>query len=260
MVIALEIDFRQIGKREWEEIMVTNTSSNEEQNQLTDKINTAQYSQTSQGREDIKIPLSLYGAFVDVRNTELTAYWTRYNIQLALNVAVLGLGFAKGNDIPSFIIIGGMCLIPIWMLFIILSKRIISYGWERYILECEGNFPEEFKMFEKVRKGEGSSNFYNLNFIAISIPILFALGWHYLLFLKLGYAWLTWNISNIFSLVWDSFKNFPNPISDLRIFFFLMSDLLIIFLILVLTTEWLKPKKQEDQNNSSRRNSSCSRG
>jgi len=89
----------------------------------------------------------LYTALVNIRNTELTVYWTRYNIQSALNTAVLvgALAGVKGSDrlpLPVLlaVAVGGFFLAVIWLVFAVYGKRLFVDGWEEWIAEYEENF------------------------------------------------------------------------------------------------------------------------
>lgn len=89
----------------------------------------------------------LYLALVNIRNTELAAFWTRYNIQAVLNTGMIAVGLAalKGPDrLPVAVLlaisVGGATLAVFWLLFAILGKPLFVEGWEEWIAEYEENW------------------------------------------------------------------------------------------------------------------------
>ncbi|MBI2359674.1 MAG: hypothetical protein HYV04_12370, partial [Deltaproteobacteria bacterium] len=86
----------------------------------------------------------LYTALINIRNTEVQVYWTRYNIQSALNAVVLagGLAALKGpNPLPDIVLLplslGGFVMSCVWLWFAVLGKRLFVEGWEEWIAEYE---------------------------------------------------------------------------------------------------------------------------
>lgn len=133
-----------------------------------------------------------YNALVNVRNTELSAYWTRYNIQSVLNwglvVAYLSV---KSDSIISrqlgrYLFLASPCgilLASIWLFFIIKSKQLLTDRWERHIQKYEAEFlPKKHRLFtnvctEEEQKTYLKKNWDNLNFLARSIPVLLIFIW-----------------------------------------------------------------------------------
>jgi hypothetical protein len=129
-----------------------------------------------------------YAALVNVRNTELAAYWTRYNIQAVLN---LGLTVATLSSKPDsfigrnviFAAAVGIILALIWLFFTIYGKRLFTERWERHIVRYEQAFlPREHRLFANVlfeedAKGWFRKHWCNLNILARSIPTLLLLVW-----------------------------------------------------------------------------------
>lgn len=170
----------------------------------------------------------LYSSLLSVRNTELAAYWTRYNIQTVINFGLLALIIRfvfPLSDIPLLIPIVGMVLAIIWLSFVLLSKRLIIEEWDQCVKNYESVLAKqgvcrnililsEFKNKEK-NKNYFKRNWHNLNFVACTLPILCGLAW-YLILLLITYCSLSWGLGLgipfwgiIFYLVWAlTRKNF----------------------------------------------------
>jgi hypothetical protein len=138
-----------------------------------------------------------YTAMVNVRNTELTAYWARYNIQAILNIGLMAAMLSsKPNSIMRqymmYIAPIGIILSIIWLAFITCGKRILTKRWERYIIRYENDYlPIQHRLFANVHAEEEKketewylkiwgwfiTNLRNLNILACSIPIVSLLGW-----------------------------------------------------------------------------------
>lgn len=89
-----------------------------------------------------------YTALVNIRNTELTAYWTRYNIQAVLNLGFAALAISalvqlKGPFEPNKVLVkilfavAGFILAAIWLGFTVQGKKLFVDGWEEWIAEYE---------------------------------------------------------------------------------------------------------------------------
>jgi hypothetical protein len=132
-----------------------------------------------------------YTAFINVRNAELAAYWTRYNIQAVLN---LGLLFAALSAEPHSVIgqhmftisIGGFCLAVIWLFMTIWSKRLITKRWDKNIRRYERSYSKElFPLFTLVEAKENKKGFCNklkkhwnnLNILARVVPSILIVVW-----------------------------------------------------------------------------------
>ena len=134
-----------------------------------------------------------YTALVNVRNTELSAYWMRYNIQAVIN---LGLVAACISSKPDSIIgkhlfwvsLCGILLAFIWLFFAIKSKQLFTDRWERYIKKYEEDFlPEKHRLFTNVCIEEEQKTFLkkhwdNLNILAWSVPVFLIIIWAFILF------------------------------------------------------------------------------
>jgi len=129
-----------------------------------------------------------YTAIINVRNTELAAYWTRYNIQAVLNVGLLAaIISAKSDSIivrhQIIAVVGGLILSFIWLLFAIKGKHLITKRWDKHIREYEKEvLPGNYNLFEKVEAEEEAKkglhkHWDNLNILARVIPILLMVGW-----------------------------------------------------------------------------------
>lgn len=128
-----------------------------------------------------------YASLLSVRNTELTAYWTRYSIQSALNLGILIAALSSKPDSiigknHVFVAIAGIVLALIWLLFTYYGKLLLNKRWEEHIIQYEKHFPEDHRMFTRVRAEESSKGWFrrdlhNLNILARSIPVFVILGW-----------------------------------------------------------------------------------
>ena len=131
---------------------------------------------------------ALYSALVSVRNVELTAYWTRYNIQSAINFGLLAAALASSAD--SFIgknmvyaAIAGLILTLIWITFVVKGKKLLTGRRERHIRTYEENTHEvKYKLFCEVKKEEDSKSnlrraWDNLDVLARGLPMLCIVAW-----------------------------------------------------------------------------------
>lgn len=139
---------------------------------------------------------ALYSPLLSVRNTELAAYWTRYNIQIVLNFGILSLIFKFSSplsNIPPWVPIVGMFLAVIWLSFVFLSKRLIIKEWdkcvknyEQDILKKQQGVPDNILIISQFKSKEEDKNYFirnwhNLNFVACSLPIFCGLAWYLIL-------------------------------------------------------------------------------
>lgn len=129
-----------------------------------------------------------YTAFINVRNTEVAVYWTRYNIQTFLNLGLLVAALSAKPD--SLIVqhmfctsIGGFCLAVIWLFMTIWSKRLITKRWDEYIRQYEEHYCEELlPLFTLVEAEENKKGFWkkhwnNLNILARIVPVILIIVW-----------------------------------------------------------------------------------
>jgi len=129
-----------------------------------------------------------YSSFVSVRNTELAAYWTRYNILAAVNLALLAAALAANTSsliryCPWLISGGGIVLSFIWLLITIKSKQLLENRWDKHIRDYEGALKDNrIKLFTNVyseedKKSWVKKHYDNLNILARLLPILCIVGW-----------------------------------------------------------------------------------
>jgi len=135
-----------------------------------------------------------YTAFINVRNTELAAYWLRYNIQAVLNLGLLVAALSAKSDFLIgqnifFAPIVGLCLSVIWLLMTIWSKRLITKRWDKYIRQYEKKYSEElFQLFVSVEAEENKKglrnklkkHWNNLNILARIVPVILIIAWVFL--------------------------------------------------------------------------------
>ncbi len=85
----------------------------------------------------------IYTALVNVRNTELSVYYARYNIQAVINFGLIAAVLAAREDskfltpLPLWIVLGGLALSMLWLCFVIWGKRLFTRRWESYLREYE---------------------------------------------------------------------------------------------------------------------------
>ncbi|MFX0139538.1 MAG: hypothetical protein ACFFDN_38205 [Candidatus Hodarchaeota archaeon] len=144
-----------------------------------------------------------YSDIVNIRNTELTVYWTRYNIQAAINIGLLAVTISAnpGSYISQFrvqVSILGILISCIWIGFIVLSKKLI-HMWEEYIIKYENEYlydkipMKPIKVFtdvyEKNRLNKTNKSIISwiiirwkfLDIFASGIPIICILTWLFIL-------------------------------------------------------------------------------
>lgn len=131
----------------------------------------------------------LYTAFVNVRNTELSVYWTRYNIQSAINFVLLAAVLTSRSD--SFVnkymnsaAIAGFVLAGIWFLVTIKGKQLLTDRWDSHLRTYEKIIigREEHRLFCKVAQDEEKKcklmrMWDNLDILARGLPVLCMLVW-----------------------------------------------------------------------------------
>jgi len=129
-----------------------------------------------------------YTSLVNVRNTELSVYWTRYNILAAVNLALLAIALASDStsfmyNFPIWIMLGGIILAFIWLLITIKGKQLITNRWEEHIRDYEKAFKDKNqKLFTNVNTAENvkcflKKHYDNLNIPARAVPIICIVGW-----------------------------------------------------------------------------------
>lgn len=135
-----------------------------------------------------------YAALINVRNTELAAYWVRYNIQAVLNFGLLIAALSAKFDslIAQYMLcasIVGLCLSLIWLLMTIWSKQLITKRWDEYIRQYERKYSDElFQLFVSVEDKENKEGFWNklkkhwnnLNILARIVPAILIIIWLFL--------------------------------------------------------------------------------
>ncbi|HXM96693.1 MAG TPA: hypothetical protein VOA64_20940 [Candidatus Dormibacteraeota bacterium] len=179
----------------------------------------------------------LYSALAAFRNTELTVYATRYNVQAAINTgaAAGGLAAAKGPAPASTSILvaigcGGIVLAVIWLGFAVLGKKLFVDGWDHWIFKYETKWlkahndllfavlherearspihPEKLKpnrvsLFLMDRIPKSLQEWFavsNLNLLERILPLLFVLFW--LFFLALAFRSVSPSSGSL-GLTWD---------------------------------------------------------
>ena len=129
-----------------------------------------------------------YTALINVRNAELAAYWTRYNIQAVLNLGFLVAIFSgKSNSlIHDHLLLSsifGLILSIIWLFITVYGKRLITERWDAHIRQYEECHSEElYPLFtlvdsEESNKGWWRRNLHNLNFLARAVPLILIILW-----------------------------------------------------------------------------------
>jgi hypothetical protein len=136
----------------------------------------------------------LYAAFVQIRNTELAAHWTRYNIQFAVNFGLLVAVLSRSeNSLVAHrihcISIVGFMLTLVWFWCAVQGKKLVSGRWEKHLRIYENAVPRpEHRLFQRVADEESKKswllkNWQNLNLLSLALPSL-AVGAWCLLFLS----------------------------------------------------------------------------
>ena len=77
----------------------------------------------------------LYIALVNVRNTELSVYWTRYNIMAVINLGILAAVLSSRMDslviqVLPCVAAGGILLGAIWFAIAVKGKQLFTQRWE----------------------------------------------------------------------------------------------------------------------------------
>ena len=106
-----------------------------------------------------------YASLVNVRNTELSVYWTRYNILAAVNLALLAFALASDStsfmyNFPLWIMSGGIIFAFIWLFITITGKQLITNRWDKHIRDYEKAFNDKNqKLFTNVNTEENAKCF-----------------------------------------------------------------------------------------------------
>lgn len=135
----------------------------------------------------------LYGAFIQVRNIELSVYWTRYNIQSAINFGLIAVVLSsKTNSLIQqhlvYISVIGIFMAITWLCLTILGKRILNDWWEKHLRTYERTIPnQEHRLFRNIYKKENEKcwikkNWQNLNILTRFLPILCLVVWLVILY------------------------------------------------------------------------------
>ena len=131
---------------------------------------------------------ALYTALVNVRNTELTVYWTRYNIQSAINFVLLAAALAGKSDSligknMKFAVCAGILLALFWIIFVVKGKELLTDRWEKHIRTYEESTPQgTYRLFCEIKKEEDSKGsiqrkWDNLDYLSRALPILCMVAW-----------------------------------------------------------------------------------
>lgn len=143
-----------------------------------------------------------YTALVNVRNTELSVYYARYNIQAVINFGLIAAVLATRQDsrflspLPLWIVLGGCALSLVWLGFAVVGKRLFAERWEGYLRRYESEIlarqglHADLQMFTHVaaaqqRLGLWSRNWNNLNVLTRAVPLMAFAAWVVI-------AWSAW--------------------------------------------------------------------
>jgi hypothetical protein len=123
----------------------------------------------------------LYKLLADRVNQEISVYWVRNSIMLAVNAGVITIAFAIDIHYPlslCLFTIGILCSI-IWLLVAIRARRWLYY-WENRLADVEKRLPEPhlFPAYweerkDRVKKGEPPA----VTTLIFSLPIIFIIVW-----------------------------------------------------------------------------------
>jgi hypothetical protein len=137
---------------------------------------------------------AIYTALVNVRNTELSVYYARYNILAVINIGLIAAVLATRHDsrflspLPCWIVLGGCALSLVWLGFAALGKRLFTERWEVYlrrfereILDRQGLQPE-LQLFTHVESTEQKLSWWkrhweNLNVLTLLVPLMAFAAW-----------------------------------------------------------------------------------
>jgi hypothetical protein len=166
------------------------------------------------GRVTVEQREPLYGALASIRNTELSAYSTRYNVQAALNSGFAAIFLAAVTRTDSISLRAaellaciGIVLGAIWLGFAVQGKKMFVDGWDQWMAEYESRLLRtqghslfwgfnERKALSPIHPGKATSGkisafltrfvresirrwfaWENLNLLERGLPILFVLCW-----------------------------------------------------------------------------------
>jgi hypothetical protein len=139
-------------------------------------------------------PEALYISLVNTRNTEVTAYWARYNIQAVLNFGLLAAVLSAKPEtsllypLPAALPAVGVLLGIMWIAFVVVSKWVLVRRWERFLRDYEESFlmrpgaPASLAVFTAIHAEEAARspfmrNIRNLNLLALIMPVICIGAW-----------------------------------------------------------------------------------
>jgi hypothetical protein len=142
-------------------------------------------------------PEALYISLVNTRNTEVTAYWARYNIQAVLNFGLLAAVLSAKPEtpllypLPAALPAVGILLGIVWIGFVVVSKWVLVRRWEGFLRDYEQSFltrpgaPASLAVFTTIHAEEAGRsaimrNIRNLNLLALTMPVICIGAWLWL--------------------------------------------------------------------------------
>ncbi len=137
---------------------------------------------------------AIYTALVNVRNTELSVYYTRYNILAVINFGLIAAVLATRQDsaflspLPLWVVLGGAGLSLVWLGFAVVGKRLFTQRWEGYLRRYETEIlsrqglPANLQMFTHIQAEEQRldlwrRNWCNLNILSRLVPLMAFAAW-----------------------------------------------------------------------------------
>ncbi len=137
---------------------------------------------------------AIYTALVNVRNAELSVYYTRYNILAVINFGLIAAVLATAQDsrflspLPLWIVLGGAALSLVWLGFAVVGKRLFTERWEGYLQRYETEIlarqglQGDLQMFTHVAGEERrldcwKRNWRNLNILTRFVPLMAFVAW-----------------------------------------------------------------------------------
>jgi hypothetical protein len=133
-----------------------------------------------------------YEAIVSVRNAELSAHWTRYNIHTVLNSTIL-FGFLAayersftGAAIAPAIILGSV-LSAVWALMTWRGGLWVRFWNERLAaIEPTSGRPDVFTEAINMSADHGM---LRATLVSAAVPLLFSLSWLFFAYMTTGTIW-----------------------------------------------------------------------